>query len=433
MQDQFQVTSVPTAISNTPGVFIDDDPGWRWPLYRRLIDGGGLISAGAGAKLLQPLVSASFIEWRYYAILAPAFHGVVGLALFNPEERLRALSESGLLVIVAGLLGQPHGDEGPAGRMAIARPDPDALCWMHLFPTAACQFDQPAIGGIIAQDADCRLTLRQPDAALAELRLDLHQGLRLHLTHQGLHGTAIAPVVGNDLACLPGGHWILHCPSPVAESSGELRLGPSLGEALAKAVRGGGCAHASPSLLSQLEPRTAVYRWQRASGYAEHSFGFQPLPLHGWDFLFAPDAARGQALVMQTYRGSRQLRYVEVCWRQDGEPRHHRFDADAFRLTWPEQYFDPMLGVRRPLRRLITAESHGLRLTVDNQVLQRIPLLRPRRFAARHFFISEEMGLVDWSLSTADERLLAQANAQPCGGELAHFRLRAPAGDRHGP
>ncbi len=38
----------------------------------------------------------------------------------------------------------------------------------------------------------------------------------------------------------------------------------------------------------------------------------------GYKCLFVPDAERRQSLVMQTYRGSRQLRYIEVCW-HDGE------------------------------------------------------------------------------------------------------------------
>jgi hypothetical protein len=166
--------------------------------------------------------------------------------------------------------------------------------------------------------------------------------------------------------------------------------------------------------------------WQAANGYAEHSFGIRPLPLQGWDFLFVPKPETSEALVLQTYRGSQALRYVEVCWLQNGALRKWRFPAESLRLDWSERVYDPVLGVQRPLRRRIEAAAGGLRLSLDNRVLHRIPLLRRQRLAVRHFFISEEIGIADWCLSDDFGRVLVEVQGQPCGGELAHRRLRVP-------
>jgi hypothetical protein len=85
-----------------------------------------------------------------------------------------------------------------------------------------------------------------------------------------------------------------------------------------------------------------------------------------------------------------------------------------------------VLGVWRPVTRQIKAQAEGLRLTLHNRVLHRLPLLRRHKLAVRHFFISEEIGLADWTLSDNAGRVLAAAEGQRCGGELAHFRRRAP-------
>ncbi|QQO55715.1 MAG: hypothetical protein N838_22550 [Thiohalocapsa sp. PB-PSB1] len=399
---------------------LSSGPAWRWPMYAGEpdVDAGPAPIANT-SWLLRSVLAASYIEWRYYAILSDALHGIVGLALVNPQQRFGSIAESGLLVILAGNLKQPTKSVNPP-----AGNEPQNLCWMHLFPVAACRFDQPEVGSLIAADQHCRLTLRQQGPAEIHLRLELDPGLRLELTHAGLAGTAIEPVMGDDLGRLPGCHWVVHCPSPVALTGGEIQLGPGFDAALSRANQSGAIASATPALLDMTRTGPTVFRWQRASGYYEHSFGIQPLPLHGWDFLFIPDALHGQSVVMQTYRGSRQLRYLEVCWRDGDQPRVQRFDAAQLSLEWAEQKYDPLLGVTRPLRRRIRAEAPGLRLQVDNRVLDRIPLLRLRRLAVRHFFISEEIGVADWTLDDGQGRIIAMARNQPCGGELAHFRWR---------
>jgi hypothetical protein len=364
------------------------------------------------------MASASFVEWRYFAVLSPAFHGMVGLALVNPERRLPWIAEGGLLLLIAGVL------------------DGDAeLCWMHLFALADCQFDQPDPGALEAQDQDCQLSLRQPSAAHAELEVRTTTGLALRLTHRGLDGAACAPAraTGLDapLSWLLGNHWHVDCPSPVAWCRGTLQLTRQTLNELAEAPGGAADSYATTALRAKITADSPVlFHWQDASGYAEHSFGVRPLPLHGWDFLFVPDARTGSAVVLQTYARSRTLRYLDVLWRQDQQPRWHRFSADELELDWPDKMFDPVLGVVRPLRRRIHARSRELRLVLDSRVLRQIPLLRRHRLAVRHFFISEEIGLADWRLEDARGHCLAEVRGQPCGGELAHARWRAPRGSQ---
>ncbi len=384
-------------------------PDWAWP---RLATG----------RDLGPVEAASFIEWRYYAILSPAFHGIVGLALVNPERRFGAIAEGGLLLIIAGVLGRPT---------AEALPDDAAtLCWMHLFPTDACNLDDPTRGSLTAGDAECCIALAHDGPASARIRIESGAGLRLDLEHAGLAGTALLPADGTDLRDIPLGRWLganwrVDCPSPVATTTGRIELDTGFVDRL-PARPGADPSFASPPLKARVGAGAGYFEWRHASGYYEHSWGVRPLPLHGWDFLFVPDARRGQTAVLQTYRGSRALRYLDLCWQQDGNTRQHRFGADQLTLTWAESAADALLGVRRPLVRRIEAAGDGLRFELTGRVLGQVPLLRRHRLAVRHFFISEEIGIADWTLTDQGGRVLAAAERQPCGGELAHFRLRAP-------
>ncbi|WP_058554228.1 hypothetical protein [Thiohalocapsa sp. ML1] len=392
--------------------------GWLWPALR-------------SNRPLGPLKAASFIEWRYYAILAPAFHGIVGLALVNPERRFGLVAEGGLLLIIAGLLDRPElPADAAAPAPSLMAPGPASLCWMHLFPTRTCSFDTPTPGSVRAGADGCCFALEHDDAASVRIEIEAGAGLHLRLTHEGLAGVALPPARGRDLtgpfgSKAFGAHWTVDCPAPVARSEGSLTLGGGLLADLA-AAPGGPPGYATAALRRQVGAGTSQWTWAGASGYYEHSFGVRPLPLHGWDFLFVPDAASGSAAVLQTYRGSRALRYLDVCWRQDGRAHQHRFAADDLTLTWPEQVQDPVLGVRRPRVRRIAAADADYRLTLTNRVLHRLPLLRRQKLAVRHFFISEEIGIADWTLTDAAGRVLVAARGLPCGGELAHFRLRAP-------
>lgn len=395
------------------------NPAWRWPAYRdawlqgtRVADDD--LAPALRAPLWPALASASFVEWRYFAVLSPEFHGMIGLAMVNPEQRLPGIAEGGLLLIIAGALGT-------AGE----------LCWMHLFHLADCRFDQPDPGALEAQDGHAQLRMHQPSATQAELKVRTRQGLVLNLTHQGLDGAVCAPVAATGLdgplAWLLGSHWQVDCPAPVARCTGELHLTQQSFSGLAEAPGGAADSYANAALRAQVAGETArVFRWQAASGYAEHSFGVRPLPLQGWDFLFVPDADTGAAVVLQTYARSQTLRYLEVFWRQDARLRSHRFSAQELDLTWPDSVFDPVLGVVRPQRRRIRACSGDLTLELDYRLSRRIALLRPHRLAVRHFFISEEIGLTDWCLLDGHGRCLVEVHDQPSGGELAHGRLRTP-------
>lgn len=396
--------------------------GWVWP---------GLATAGRGQTTRSALRSASVIEWRYYAVLSPAFHGIVGLAVVNPQQRFARMAESGLLVIVAGVLGRPP---LPATATApgepLLTPSPAALCWMHLFPIDACSFDARGSGSVTAGDAECCIAVAHDDPAAADIEIEANAGLLLRLSHVGLAGTALPAARGRDFpgplgSGWLGAHWTVDCPAPVAVTDGSLALGSKLLEPLA-AGPGSEPGYATPALRERVAAGANHWTWQGAAGYYEHSFGIRPLPLHGWDFLFAPDVERHQGVVLQTYRGSRALRYLDVCWQQAGEHRHQRFDAASLDLSWRESVQDPVLGVRRPVIRQMEAAADGLRLQLTNRVLHRIPLLRHGQLAVRHFFISEEIGVADWTLTDSRGTVLASARGQPCGGELAHFRWQAP-------
>lgn len=428
---------------------------WQWPLYRERLSVGARaqgpdpialastadLEFGSGFQIaptsLSGLARACFVEWRYFAVLSQAFHGIVGLALVNPDRRFQQIAEGGLLLIIAGVVDRPR---LPSSAAAAGDSDPlfgeqtAELCWMHLFAPEACQFDRSGPSadgaGLRAGDAQCCLQLRQPSPAEALLQIEFGQGLRLRLSHRGLPGAALshAADTGLDgwLGRALGAHWRVQCPSPMAWCDGELELEPGFLDGVAEVGGGRHPCYASATLKARVAAGQPVVRWQAAPGYAEHSLGIRPLPLQGWDFLFVPKPETREALVLQTYSGSQLLRYVEVCWPEEGVLRQQRFPSECLRLHWSEPIVDPLLGVRRPLGRRIEAEADGLRLSVESRVLHRLPLLRRHRLAVRHFFISEEIGVADWRLSDASGRVLAEVQGQPCGGELAHGRLRVP-------
>lgn len=442
-----------------PDKEVPNKQGWRWPLYREQLSAKararvcdrtqerlGLDSTSEIKRadlltqpvpLLPGLARACFVEWRYFAVLSPAFHGIVGLALVNPDRHFRRIAEGGLLLIVAGVIDRPRLPSSAAeagNRDPLFGEETAELCWMHLFTSEACELDPPgsqsAGTGLRAGDAECSLELHQVSAAEAVLQIEAGQGLKLRLSHLGIPGAGLPSAfdTGLDgwLGRALGAHWQVQCPSPMAWSDGELAIEPGFLAGLDTAAGGLDPCYASAGLRARVASGNRRLSWQAASGYAEHSFGIRPLPLQGWDFLFVPKPETSEALVLQTYLGSQALRYVEVCWLQDGALRQWRFPAQSLRLDWAEQVYDPVLGAQRPLRRRIEAAAGGLRLSLESRVLHRIPLLRRQRLAVRHFFISEEIGIADWCLSDDSGRVLVEVQGQPCGGELAHRRLRVP-------
>lgn len=183
---------------------------------------------------------------------------------------------------------------------------------------------------------------------------------------------------------------------------------------------------ASPALARLVARDTCCARWDHGNGYYEHSFGLNPLPLHGWDFLFVPDAQRQQGIVLQTYQRSQTLRYLEVLWHDGAEQRYTRFSADQLHLVWEDTYLDPHIHVRLPRKRVIVAHKPGLQLELENTILHQIPFLRPATPAVRHFFISEQIGVTNWRLMDDAGKLLVAVRDQPSGGEIAHGRLWPP-------
>jgi hypothetical protein len=400
---------------------------WRFPAYARTFLGRGtpLLVPASSERLLRPWLPAAYVEWRYYSILAAGFHGIVGLALFNPFNRFAALAESGLLLIVAGVLDAPR----RAAELRSLREQGELrqLCWMHLFPTTSLEFSNEGVETLRAAYAGVDLRVRNYTPQHSQVALRAEKVFALALEHRGLAGTEIAPCYADDLGGAPGEHWIVYNPSPIAQATGELRIAPPFLQRLEAAGQVGPFPNfVSPALRREITRAGYVAHWHKASGYYEHSFGVRPLLLHGWDFLFAPDVERQQGLVLQTYRNSRTLRYVEVFWQEDGQFRYTRFTADELHLDWPAAFTDPDTGTRLPAWRTLTAQRPGLRLEVTNHIPHHVPFLRPEKPAVRHFFISEQIGFCHWRLSDGAGRVLAEAHDQPAGGEVAHARLRVP-------
>jgi hypothetical protein len=127
---------------------------------------------------------------------------------------------------------------------------------------------------------------------------------------------------------------------------------------------------------------------------------------------------------MQTYRRSRELRYLEAFWREGDEQRYQRFEADCLTLNWGDSFVHPNIGARVPTKRHLRAEKNGLVLEAENRMLYQIPFLRPEVYFVRHFFISEEVGLTSWRLKDKSGKILFEAKDVPSGGETARLRLR---------
>ncbi len=423
---------IPFLPRTSPGLLAhiqQPSPGWRFPIYAgTLFDGNHATLRAAGSTLdapgwyqrtLRRWISAAFIEWRYFSVITPAFHGIVGMALFNPAELFKQLAEGGLLVILAGMLDLP---EQLAAQSHTMRDLPQ-ICWMHLFPTDQLTFEGIDAATVRAEGQGVQLVCEHLAPQQHRLLLRHERGLEVRLEHYGLDGTAIAPTYAEDVGYLPGTHWVVYNPSPIARTSGAITMTP---EFLAQIIGQSFPTIASPALARLVARDTCCARWDHGNGYYEHSFGLNPLPLHGWDFLFVPDAQRQQGIVLQTYQRSQTLRYLEVLWHDGAEQRYTRFSADQLHLVWEDTYLDPHIHVRLPRKRVIVAHKPGLQLELENTILHQIPFLRPATPAVRHFFISEQIGVTNWRLMDDADKLLVEVRDQPSGGEIAHGRLWPP-------
>lgn len=416
-------------ISKASGMTVE----WRYPFYKEFFKRDDLFldlgAAQSGNRLFarfrnllarpfRRLTEASYIEWRYYSILSKQFHGIVGAALFNPEGRLLDVAESGLLLIVAGVVdGVEAAQRGPASVSDI--------CWMKLFPTKTLQFSEADPGFVRAEHDGVFLEIMQKDVGAGYVKLSGNDAPAVSLELSSVPGTSMPPVLGEDLRLLPGSHWIVHNTAPMATVKGTLRV-PS--RVLSRMPPDGGRG-AHPNYVSSVLKAEYVHNdfalAFEGAGYYEHSFGICPMPQFGWDFFFAPDPVRGSSLVMQTYRRSRELRYLEAFWREGDEQRYQRFEVDDLEIEWCESFVHPNIGSRVPTHRRVRAKKNGLVLEAENRVLYQIPFLRPEAFFVRHFFISEEVGLTSWRLMNESGQILFEARDIPSGGETARLRFRA--------
>jgi hypothetical protein len=413
---------------------LEPSAAWRFPAYARAFFSRDTETSGQADpplltarwlnRTLKPLLPATYVEWRYFSIISPAFHGIVGLALFNPFQRFEQIAESGLLFILAGAFDVPP--TADALHAQAARGALRHICWMHLFPTASLSLVGPDETTLRALHDGVRLDVGQLAPNHGTVHLSSESGLALSLSHTGLEGTAIEPCFADDLRRVAGAHWIVYNPSPIARTSGEIAMTRQFVRDLVPGQQSRWPSHASAALAGDPVAGSIDVHWQDANGYYEHSFGLNPLLLHGWDFLFVPNAERRQGLVLQTYLRSEVLRYIEVFWNEAGSQRYTRFTADQMRLEWHAAAPDPDIGVVLPGKRTLSARKPGLRLEVENTLPYQIPFLRPEKLAVRHFFISEQIGFCSWRLSDDSGRVLAEEHEQPAGGEVAHLRLNVP-------
>ncbi|NJN67102.1 MAG: hypothetical protein HC884_10505 [Chloroflexaceae bacterium] len=394
---------------------------WAFPAYRQAILSKTLLDSGRWVfppSVAQLLIPGSFIEWRYFALLSPSFHGIVGAALFNPFGLFGQLGESGLLLILAGVFEAP--DSVAAFRETAQQGRLQELCWMHMFPAETLRFSQENTT-LEATHEGIDLCLEQETPNRGAVRFSTPEGIRARVRQVGLAGPPIDPCFADDLQRVPAAHWIVHTASPVALVEGEIDFAQGSLSHLPPRNAPRYPDFVSAALSRRVEQRRYTVSLADDSGYYEHSYGINPLPLHGWDFLFVPDAARGQSLVLQTYLRSTTLRLLEVVWRdgETGEPRYTRFDSQSLSLRWEERTVHPEIKATVPLKRRLDAHNAHFHLEVENTVAHHIPFLRPRSLVVRHFFMGEELSFTTWRLRDASGKVLAEAVDQRSGGEIA--------------
>jgi hypothetical protein len=400
--------------------------GWRLPSYLSWFEKGDFLEnvdtlgRGGPQNAAQRLVSgavksllpASFVEWRYYAILTPEFHGILGLSFFNPKAQLDSIAEGGLIAIFAGNV--------QGGK--------EAFCWQHLFPLTSLRF-----GGEKCETLEGHhqgVTLKVHQYAVNAARVELCGNLAPEVTfeHVGLPDAALFPFVVEDLKRVPGAHWIVHCPSPVAEAKGHFRMSTDVLASLGARSAVSYPNFASDGLKMAASAGQGIEASFHGSGYYEHSFGMNPLPLHGWDFMFAPDFEKGAGLVMQTYLRSDDMHFIEVLWTENGVRKYTRFGKGDFKLDWVRSAWHPDIRAKVPMERHIVGSRGGYTLEIFNHINDQLPFLRQRKLIVRHFFISEETGRTSWVLRNAAGKEVASSRPAGVlsGGEVAYPRIFTP-------
>jgi hypothetical protein len=416
---------------------------WRWPAYQAWLAREDFTSSqqtkqtGQAApaplwwnalppSLLNRYRSAAFIEWRYFSIISPDFHGICGFSLFNPEHHFPQFSEGGLIAIVAGALQGAvdrlvHESQHRAGEELERVPE---FCFMHVFPMETVIFHGPERQHVRASHDGVELKIDMLDAQTADIEIEMEGGLSVRLRHQAMSGSpALRPVTATDFSTIPGAHWTIFNASPVAEVTGTLVVRPGLLECSEDGPNAHNPNFISRPLAEQLHNGYVKLKLDRAAGYYEHSFGLNPIPIHGWDFLFVPSPANKSGLVLQTYKGSEEASYLEVLWQtSDGSWKTLHIPVSECDVEWSESSWHPGLRVHVPRKRSIRAQKDGYTLTVSNRILGEIPFIRAQSPVVRHFFISEEFSSTSWSVTDAQGNECVRVTDVLSGGETARGR-----------
>lgn len=417
---------------------------WRWPLYQSWLMRDDFCSISKSSNSMPSRLSflwkklpidlfsrfrtASYIEWRYYSILSDRFHGICGFSLFNPENHFAQLSEGGLIVIVAGGLDGAASSLQKSGTAALSPTEQTdrvkEFCFMHVFPMDSVIFYGPQRQHVRASHQGIEIKIEHLDAQSADIFIELEGGLSVNLKHRSVPGCpALAPLTGTDFKTIPGAHWTVFNPSPLSQVNGSLTIRPGLLNCSENSPGVHNPNFVSPPLANKLYNGYLRVDLENAAGYYEHSFGVNPMPLHGWDFVFAPSPALHAGLVLQTYRGSQQMSYLEVVWKDgSGEWKTLRVPQSHLDVEWTETSWHPVMRVHVPRQRVIRAHYQGYKIEVHNTVSGEIPFVRAHSPAVRHFFISEELSFTQWKLTDSSERVLVDVKDVLSGGETARGR-----------
>jgi hypothetical protein len=287
---------------------------------------------------------------------------------------------------------------------------------MKVFPTETLVVSESLGARIECIHEGVRFELINSHDGKSEVTISGDQGPSLHLQVEPVDNAGLPPVTGRDVSRFPGAHWTVHNVAPMARTSGIVSFGNDLLSRLPTKIG------APTGFVSCRESFSQPLSLEGA-GYYEHSFGVNPMPFHGWDFCFVPNPFEGNSLVMQTYRNSKKLKYVDVHWTESGKIRHMHFDAASIDVVWQKSVRSSDMKVIVPEERLIKATSNGYTLEVKNSVSRRIPFLRQEKFFVRHYYISEEIGKTSWTLRAPGGAVLCDVVDRPSGGETAARRV----------
>jgi hypothetical protein len=111
---------------------------------------------------------------------------------------------------------------------------------------------------------------------------------------------------------------------------------------------------------------------------------------------------------MQTYRNSKDLRYVDVHWTENGSLKFLRFDADSLSYEWEKSIRHQDMKTEVPIERVIRGTVDGYMLEARNRVIHQVPFLRPEKFFVRHFHISEEISVTSWTLKDSNGNVVCE-------------------------